>query len=151
MTAVMRNHSFPRWSAPLIGIVVGAFCGLRAGLRAQIPLVWFIAGGAVIGGLAGSAILLLEPRQPEPVNLDVPLHLQRMRPENPSGVVGRFLALAGCLLCWFPILGFILNLLGYLVNRRVDDWAKFASLFGLVLGASLTTLFVFLLATGVID
>lgn len=147
----MKNHRFPRWSAPLLGIVVGGLCGLRAGLRAQIPLAWFVVGGGVIGGLAGAFILLLEPTGQETKDENLPAFLQPAVSQNRSGVVGRFLAVAGCLLCWFPILGLVLNLVGFLVNRSADDWARFASLLGLAIAACLSTLFVVLLAMGVIS
>lgn len=148
---MLKNRRFPRWSAPLLGIVVGGLCGLRAGLRAQIPLAWFVVGGGLIGGLAGAFILLLEPAGYETNDENLPAHFQRSVSQHRSGVVGRFLAVAGCLLCWFPILGLVLNLGGFLINRKADDWAWFASLVGLSIGACLSTLFVVLLALGVIS
>ncbi len=147
----MKHLRIPRWCAPFTGVLVGGYCGLRAGLKAQIPLVWFVSGGAVIGGVAGLLIVLLEPRVSGGDDPNLPAHLQRIPLENPSGVVGRFLALAGLLLCWFPILGFVLNLAGYLVNRKTGDWAKRASLVGLVLGAIISIVFAILLALDLIS
>ncbi len=147
----MKNYHFPRWCAPLVGVLVGGLCGLRAGLRAQMPLVWFALVGGVIGGLAGALILLLEPRSGQPHDGDFPVHLRQAGAENPSGVVGRFLAVAGGIFCWAPILGLVLNLVGYLVNRKSRDWARPVSLVGLVIGTLVSTLFVILLALEVID
>lgn len=147
----MKNYHFPRWSGPLVGALVGGLCALRFGLGAQIPLGWCVLGGVLMGGLAGAAILLLEPLPREPLGANLPPHLQPLTATNPSGVVGRFLAVAGCLLCWFPILGLVLNLVGFLVNRNSSDWARLASLVGLVIGGCLSTVFLISLATGAIN
>lgn len=147
----MKNFRFPRWTAPLLGVIVGSFCGLRAGLRAQIPLVWFVTIGAAIGGLAGALILLLEPAARVPANPDLPAYLQRASPINQSGVVGRFLAVTGSLLCWFPVLGLVLNLIGWALNRKSDDWARLVSLIGLIIAAGTSTLFVVLLSLDIIN
>ena len=130
----MNNRIFPRWSAPLVGMIAGAFCGLKGGLNAQIPIGWFILGGTVIGGLAGSLIFVIDPPPKEEPLFGMPMTFAIRAVENPSGVVGRFLAIAGCLLCWTPFLGFVLNLIGLAVNWRSNDWARTASIIGVLIG-----------------
>jgi uncharacterized membrane protein len=131
----MKNHSFPSWSGPFVGMIAGVLLGLKAAPNAQGMLWWYILGGAVIGGLAGALVLLLDPRPPEDFPADLPAHLVPRRAARPSGVVGRFLALAGCLLCLAPALGLVLNIIGLAVNWKSDDWARKASIGGLVIGA----------------
>ncbi|MFN9363756.1 MAG: hypothetical protein ACK53V_01235 [Planctomycetota bacterium] len=147
----MKNIRFSRRMAPLVGVAVGSLCGLQAGLLAQIPLAWFGISGAALGGLAGALIMLLEPRSSESENGDFSRQNSRPSLTHSSGVVGRFLAVVGCGLCWFPILGLILNLAGLLANQQAGDWAKRVSLMSLVISAGLSTLFVILFALGVIS
>jgi hypothetical protein len=66
-------------------------------------------------------------------------------------VVGRFLAVTGSLLCWFPVLGLVLNLIGWALNRKSDDWARLVSLIGLIIAAGTSTLFVVLLSLDIIN
>src|SRR5262245_48750469 len=98
----MKNRRFPRWSAPLVGVIAGALCGLRGGLHAQEPIAFYILGGAIGGGIAGAAIFVLEPSEAMEAPVGIPAHLWPEQRE--SGVIGRFLAVAGCLLCWTPFL-----------------------------------------------
>jgi len=144
----MKNREFPSWSGPFIGMIVGALCGLRAGRNAQIPIYWFILGGAIIGGLAGCLIFLIDPKQPEKASEDLPPNLADRRVGNPSGVVGRFLAIAGCLLCWTPFMGLVLNLVGLAVNWKSNDWARVASIVGVVIGGLVAVLMVIALVFG---
>lgn len=133
----MNHWEFPRWSGPFVGMVAGVICALRAGWNGPIPMAALLIGGMAIGGLAGSVILLLDPKAPEAVP-DLPDQFQRPVTERPSGVVGRFLAIAGVLLCWTPFLGLVLNGVGWLVNRRSSDWALTASMAGTWIGAAIT-------------
>ena len=145
----MKNRSFPRWSAPLVGTIAGALCGLRGGLNAQIPIVFCVLGGSLIGGLAGAVIFVLEPPDAVEAPVGIPIHLW---PEHvASGVVGRFLAIAGCLLCWTPFLGFILNVIGLAVNWKSRDWARVASMIGLLIGSLVAITMAIGLALGIIE
>jgi hypothetical protein len=123
-------------------MIAGALCGLRAGRNAQIPMVFFILGGTLIGGLAGLLILLIEPKPLDEAAEGLPPHFTSRRFEEPSGVIGRFLAVAGILLCWTPFLGLILNLIGLTVNWKSDDWARSVSKIGLVVGGLVAILMV---------
>lgn len=130
----MKNRQFPTWSGPFVGMVAGAVCGIRAGRNAQISIIVFILGGALIGGLAGCLILFIDPKPPEDTPEGLPPNLAKRNIDNPSGVVGRFLAVAGISLCWTPFLGFVLNLIGLTVNWKSNDWARRTSKVGLAIG-----------------
>ena len=110
-----------------------------------------VLGGAAIGGLAGSLIFLVDPRPTAEVPEGMPEHLARGYVDRPSGVVGRFLALVGGLLCWIPFLGLLLNLAGVAVNWKARDWARTASLVGLAIGALSAIALAVGLALGIVD
>jgi hypothetical protein len=130
----MKNQKFPSWSAPLVGMIAGALCGLKGAMNAPIPPYLFVLGGALIGGLAGSLIFIIDPRPETEIPEGLPHHLSTGHVENPSGVVGRFLAIAGLFLCWTPFLGFVLNSIGLAVNWKSRDWARIISIIGLLIG-----------------
>lgn len=132
-------------------MIAGALCGLRAGLNAQIPIYFCLLGGSIIGGLAGALVFLLDPRPASEIPAGMPVHLWTGHVDNPSGVVGRFLAIAGCVLCWTPFLGFILNLIGLAVNWKSRDWARIASMIGLLVGTLIAIAMAIGLALGIIE
>ena len=138
---IFKNREFPRWSGPLIGILAGGYTGLIQFRPGGLPIWVVVLGGAMIGGLAGCLVFLLDPRRPVEASEGLPEHLVNTSCQ-PSGLVGRVLAFLGLLLCWAPFLGLVLNLVGILVNRRTDDWALVVSKIGFVFGAivSLVTL-----------
>ena len=132
MFSPVPDGDYPRWSAPLLGAVVGLLCGARAIGREALPWPVAIVGGGCIGALAGVAIFLLDPKSKE-VEARGSGSLAAQQPQS-SGIIGRFLAAMGVLLCWTPFLGFLLNLVGVIVNYRSQDWALKASCWGLVIG-----------------
>jgi hypothetical protein len=135
---IFKNREFPRWSGPLIGILAGGYCGLSQFRPGGLPIWITVLGGAIIGGLAGCLIFLLDPGRPVEASEGLPEHLVNTSC-RPSGLVGRVLALLGLLLCWTPFLGLVLNLIGILVNRKTDDWSLVVSKVGLVFSAFVTT------------
>ncbi len=138
---IFKNREFPRWSGPLIGILAGGYTGLIQFRPGGLPIWVVVLGGAMIGGLAGCLVFLLDPSRPTEGTEELPEHLVNTSCQT-SGLVGRALAFLGLLLCWAPFLGLVLNLIGILVNRRTDDWALVVSKIGFVFGAivSLVTL-----------
>ena len=131
---IFKNREFPRWSGPLIGMLAGGYCGLRQFRQGGLPIGITVLGGAMIGGLAGCLVFLVDSKRPVEASEGLPEHLVDTS-RRPSGLVGRVLALLGLLLCWTPFLGLVLNLIGILVNRRTDDWALVVSKIGFVFGA----------------
>ena len=133
---LFKNKLFPRWYGPLIGVAVGGYVGMKNIIGANAGLPWYVValGGMLIGGLAGCLVFLLDPPPKTEEPLDLPEHLSSLS-QQPSSLVGRVLALLGVLLCWFPILGLVLNAIGYSVNWKVDDWAIWASRIGLAVSA----------------
>lgn len=129
-------------------MVIGALCGVRAGFNAQIPIYFFILGGMMIGGLAGCLILVIDPRPPEEIPEHLSPNFATRRADNPSGVIGRFLAIAGCLLCWTPFMGLVLNLIGLTVNWKCDDWSRIASIVGVSIGGLVAILMTIALVLG---
>lgn len=131
---LFANRRFQCWSGPLIGGLVGGYVGLQNLVNPRgLPIGWMVLGGVLIGGLAGSLALLLDPIPTGNVTEGLPDHLTGAD-QVPAGFVGRVLALFGLLLCWFPFVGLTLNLIGVLVNRGTEDWALIVSKFGLVVG-----------------
>jgi hypothetical protein len=114
-------------------MVAGAICGLKTP-NAQIPMALRVLGGLVIGGVAGCVALLIDPKQPETTSNDLLSHFDARPVARRSDLVGRFLAIAGILLCWTPFLGLVLNLIGLIVNWRTEDWARKTSMAGSVIG-----------------
>ena len=53
-------------------------------------------------------------------------------------LVGKFLALASVVLCWVPIVGLVLGIVGILVNLRTVGWPRTLSWIGTGLSALLT-------------
>ena len=139
---IFKNRRFPRWAGPLVGVMVGGYCGLQNPFVPGALPVWMtMAGGAIMGGLAGSLVIFLDPRSSDVATEGLPEHLINAS-QTPSGLVGRVLSLFGLLLCWTPFLGPVLNLIGVWVNCDTDDWALVVSKIGFVVGAivSLVTL-----------
>ncbi len=71
-----------------------------------------------------------------PIEASDPLlaHFDSDEVVRPSGVVGRFLAIAGLVLWWTPFFGLVLNAIGLCVNRPSDGLARKISAGGLVIG-----------------
>lgn len=130
----MNNMTFPRWSGPFVGMIVGVIVGLKGDVDADLPMAARFLGGAVIGGIAGCLIFLIDPKQQEAASDDLLSHFDARVVTRPSGVVGRVLAIAGILLCWTPFLGLVLNLIGLAVNWKSEDWARKVSIAGVVVG-----------------
>ena len=133
---LFKNKRFPRWCGPLIGVAAGGYVGMKniIGANAGVPWYLMVLGGMLIGCLAGCLVFLLDPPPKTEEPTDLPEHLSSLS-QHPSSLVGRVLALFGVLLCWFPFLGLVLNAIGYSVNRKVDDWAIWASRIGLAVSA----------------
>ena len=148
------NRQFSRWLGPLFGSIVGAYCGFgHPFVPGELPLWITVVGGASIGCVAGTLVMFLDPSLPD----TTPNALAERSGKNlvkcrgtgtPSGVVGRALTLFGLLLSWIPFLGFVLNLIGFQVNRETDDWAIVGSKFGLVIGTTVSVLMVIGLILG---
>ena len=92
-----------------------------------------MAGGALIGGIAGILVMVLDPLAPIVITEELS-DQDVKRSKMPSSLVGRVLSLFGLLLSWIPFLGLVLNLIGVLVNRDTDDWAIIFSKISLALG-----------------
>ena len=75
-----------------------------------------------------------------------PSRLSSRGPKVAGGLVGRFLAIAGILLCWMPVLGLVLNLVGFGVNRHAEDWPRKVSIAGAVIGGLVVAIMVIGLA-----
>ena len=67
-----------------------------------------------------------------------------------ASFIGNFLAIAGVLLCWAPIIGILLAIVGTFINRRSPGWPRTVSLIGVVLSVFGTITFFILQAMGVV-
>lgn len=153
----MKNRSFPRWSALLIGPAVGAALGWRVARGGQLPLEMCIAGGMGIGFLAGLIVLLLEPGQPASASQKTPdpfdaadRFLRRQPtseqcpapPDIDQTLVGRFLAVLSIVLVWAPLVNLGLAIAAFIANRRTHGWARRISVAALVLALGITIVLV---------
>ena len=130
----LEDRRFQRYLGPVIGLIAGAFCGLQNPFAPGALPVWItVAGGALIGGIAGILVMVLDPLAPSVTTEDLSDYDVK-RSKMPSSLVGRVLSLFGLLLSWIPFLGLVLNLIGVLVNRGTDDWAIVFSKISLTLG-----------------
>ncbi|MCH2372366.1 MAG: hypothetical protein MK324_17855 [Pirellulales bacterium] len=130
----LEDRRFQRYLGPVIGLIAGAFCGLQNPFAPGALPVWItVAGGALIGGIAGILVMVLDPLAPIVTTEDLSDYDVK-RSKMPSSLVGRVLSLFGLLLSWIPFLGLVLNLIGVLVNRGTDDWAMVFSKISLTLG-----------------
>ncbi|MEM7454734.1 MAG: hypothetical protein AAF456_10330 [Planctomycetota bacterium] len=141
------NDAFPRWSAPLLGAVAGAFLGYRADPGIASPA--YVGGGALIGILGGCLVFLLDSK-PQSASQ----HEEALREANPNyvndqvehftdpGLVGRFLALIAIVLCIVPIAGLVMGLIAVAVNWKARGWSRMASRIGAGIGLVVTTLVV---------
>ena len=115
-------------------MIAGVWASLKGAPVADIPLPQLVLGGAVIGALAGCLVFLLDPADDDALNTPGP-----QRDKQKSGLIGRFLAVAGLALCWTPGLGLVLNSIGLWVNRNSTDWTKTTSKIGVFVGVAVAT------------
>lgn len=131
----LQDLHFSKLKAPYLGVLLGGCCGIQNPFipGGALPAWVAITGGAIIGGIAGILVLILDPsteltkkvNSPAETNVDTRTH---------STLVGRTLSLFGILLCWTPILGFLLNAIGVYVNRGTQGLSGVVAKIGLIIG-----------------
>ena len=133
-----HNRNFSRWMGPLIGLVVGAYCGIQNPFAlGGLSQLTTIIGGAVLGSFAGILVMLLDPK-PEQKNTQNQILDVTKEVDDSSHLVGRVLAFFSLLMCWMPFIGFGLSLIGYVVNRRSTDAAFWVASFSLLIALTVT-------------
>ena len=61
----LEDRRFRRCLGPIIGLIAGASCGLQNPFAPGALPVWItVAGGALIGGIAGILVMVLDPLAP---------------------------------------------------------------------------------------
>jgi MFS family permease len=138
----MENSSFPRWSAPIIGPIVGGAIAIWVALE-QGLMSWLgaLALGAALGLAAGLLIWLNDaPR----ANAPRPIDPARFDPEA-SPELGRYelhflwiVAVLSVLLFWVPLIGLVMGIIAFAVNYRYQGGPKIVSSVGLMLSLLLT-------------
>jgi hypothetical protein len=136
---MVQNHTFPKWSAPLVGALAGAWCSTRFALVPPAQMHWIALFGAFIGVVAGSAIWLLEPTPAE--NDAEAGGRDGEQAHHPGTLVGRVLALAVMPLCFAPAFGLVFASFAFWFNRRTTGWVKFVCWVNVII-ALLCSLFV---------
>lgn len=138
----MDNTSFPRWSAPLIGPIVGASIAAAAGREAG-PAGWLgaLACGAALGLAAGVLIWINDaprykpPRPYDPMRFDPEAVPEKGRYE--SHFLWIFAVLSVLLFC-MPAIGLLTGIIAFAINYRYGGAALFVSTVGLMLSLLLT-------------
>ncbi len=145
------NKTFPRWSAPLVGALVGAVATALVAPKTGVNLdLQLILGGALVGLLAGVLILLFGSSTAGPppstsssagglnelqAQSTRELPLEGYQPDGPRMVSGwqRYsiaLALGTMIL---PPVGPVFAVAALVFNWRPGGWRKIASLISLAL------------------
>ncbi len=145
----MKNTAFPRWAAPLVGIVAGALFGGRGARRAGegFSPTWMV-GGAVLGLVAGLFVWLLDKPKAEGEQILEGTQTSEggqataVASEASGSVITRFFALLSILLCWAPVVGLVIGGIAWFLNRNVRGWPKIASLIGTVIALLITALII---------
>ncbi len=119
-----QQPRFPRWLGPVLGAGVGVVLALRAMRRDRVTDWTWVAGGVVLGALAGGVLWLVDA--PTPAN-----------PRRAS-VPGSLLAVLAIFPGLLPFVGLVFGVPAFLVNRRVVGWQNRASRLGLGLSLLLT-------------
>lgn len=144
-----RDGNYPRWSAPFVGMIVGAGISLKVGEdvgEGFSPMTLVV--GLIAGGLAGGLIFLIDVNPPTDMSLSG--RDRYGEPGQPKGdpgtLMSRFFAVLSPLLCFVPILNLIWSVSAFLMNRQVYGWPKTLSKIGLVMSALFSVLFLILFA-----
>ena len=136
----LQSLHFSKFKAPYLGTLLGGCCGIQNPfLPGALPVWLAIAGGAIIGGFAGLLVLILDPSTEVTENNVSPTKTKEDARTH-STLVGRTLSLFGILLCWTPVLGFLINLMGVYVNRGTRDLAIVVAKTGLIIGTIVSAL-----------
>ena len=105
----MIDCKFSAASGPIIGIALGILVAAKSSAGSDDQGMFLITG-ILLGGLAGSIMLILDrPKQ---------------QPAVQKNWVGKSLAVIGVLLSPVPQLGFVFNVIVVFVNWRADDWSR---------------------------
>ncbi len=143
------DANFPRWSAPFVGMLVGTGIGLKSGQRTGEGLspTWLI-GGAIIGGLAGGLIFLLDspPAATDDDSL-IQAPQQKVAPTDSGTLISRFFALLSLPLFWVPVVNLILAGVSLLLNRKTQGWPKTVTKIALALSVLITLLLIGIAST----
>ncbi|MGO9463216.1 MAG: hypothetical protein ACLQIB_27025 [Isosphaeraceae bacterium] len=148
----MKNIAFPRWAAPLVGVVAGGLVGGRAARRAGegFSPAWRV-GGAVLGLVAGLFVWLLDkPTTAAEQISEEPQaseggQVAGVAIESSGSVIARFFALLAILLCCVPVVGLILAGIAWFPNQHVRGWPKTTSRIGTGIALLITGLAVILM------
>lgn len=133
----MKDLNFPTWSGPLAGVLIGTLVGLRAIPNSDVPLLFLAIGGALIGGMAGSFMLLLDR--------------PKRQSTTKSSLVGKSIAVIGIPLALVPVIGFAFNIAGVVVNWRANDWPRITSIVAFGLSAIVLVPVIIIIVGAVLD
>jgi hypothetical protein len=139
-----RDGSYPRWSAPFIGAIMGGVIALKVSGEAGNGFSPTTLGmGAAVGGLAGALIFLIDvqPKEKETLTSRARDRKLGIEKQNPGTLMSRFFAVLSPLLSWVPFLNVIWSIAAFLMNRKVQGWPKTISKIGLVLTVLFCILF----------
>jgi hypothetical protein len=162
----MKNASFPRWSAPIVGPIAGLIIVERGSRRHGVPFWWelaIFAGG--LGFAAGMLMLLLggpirrsskSAPLPEPLNeSDIlearasefderdALAVSALATHEPVDMfLARFMVFVGLVLFCVPLLGAIFAVGGLITTWRIPSRTRVIARLSIVLNAIMTTFWI---------
>ena len=146
----MQNFSFPKWSGPVVGAVVGILVALQSvRLQVDVPILYLLAGGAILGALAGCFMLLLDPPEPDSESMhDVGFKSPGRHKSSRTGTV---LAVLCIVTSWVPVIGFFVGVAAVYVNFRATNWTRLTSIIGFGVSVIMLVPVVIIVAGALID
>jgi hypothetical protein len=118
-----ESRRLPRWSAPISGAGLGVVLSFRAMKRDGQAKWMYPVAGAILGGLAGGVLWLI----------DTPTGDERR-----VSAIGSLLAVLAVFPGILPFIGIAFCLPAFVLNRRVAGWQNRVSRLGLCVCVLLT-------------
>jgi hypothetical protein len=158
----MKSASFPRWSAPVVGPIVGLIIVHRGSSRHGVPFTWELAFfSAGVGFVGGVLILFLggpirrfgkSAPLPEPLNESDILEARASKFDERDALgasalvtdeavdmfLARFMVFVGLILFCVPLLGAIFAVGGLITTWRIPSRTRTVARLSIVLNAVMT-------------
>lgn len=136
----LKNKSYTRWWAPLLGAIAGAEVALK-GLDAnkgQADFVMKLSLSVGVGFAGGLIVMFVDPSPPKPGDPAVNQARSGARPT----LVGNVLCALSLIFFFMPFFSVVISCLALMCNWKVKGWVRGLSWFGLIIGSVMTYLMI---------